>query len=55
MTQDLAQAVIILTINQLILNNRLLFWNKTLFDHAWLKQYIFKGPQYDFDNRNNEQ
>ncbi len=54
MTQDLVQAVIFLTINQLILNNRLLFWNKTQFNHDWLKQYIFKVPQYDFDTRDNE-
>jgi len=55
MTQNLVQAVIFLTLNQLILNNRLLFWNKTQFNHDWLKQYIFKGPQYDINSRDNEQ
>jgi len=55
MTQDLVQAVILLTMNQLILNNRLLFWNKTQFNHDWLKQYIFKGPQYGVESIDNEQ
>jgi hypothetical protein len=55
MTQNLAQVVIFLTVNQLILNNRLLFWNKTQFNHDWLNQYIFKGTQYGADGRSKKQ
>jgi hypothetical protein len=36
---------IILTQRQIplqILANRLLFWNKIQFDHAWLEEYIFR-------------
>lgn len=54
MTQDLVQAVIILTMNQLILNNRILFWNKTQFNHDWLKQYIFKGHKNGVESSDNE-
>jgi len=53
MMQNLALSIILLTRNQLFLNNRLLFWNKIRFDHDWLEQYIFKGVQYDSDNRGN--
>jgi hypothetical protein len=42
MSQNLALIVKLLTVNQLILNNRLLFWNMTWFDHDWLEQYICK-------------
>lgn len=42
MPQHLIMAVRLLTLNQLILNNRILFWNKTRFEHEWLEQYIYK-------------
>jgi hypothetical protein len=35
--------IIIEKLQKSILNNKLLFWNKTQFNKAWLDTYIFKG------------
>jgi hypothetical protein len=43
MSQKLTPVKKLFTMNQLILNNRLLSWNRSQSNQDWLEQYLFKG------------